>query len=277
MDLVFRIDPGPGNYSIRGDRTSPLVEKDPAHPFWAAYQANSGVFGTGGTGPSASGGNGGVPQGSIDNGTHPAGSRWNKDWWNSCRMDSAEMNLYPVVSRGLGNPVEPGWMGTIHELDPKFAILGIDHLKCFLSNPAGSVDMANIDCGTPGAVPPSSGYSATTVANWGAALIDAHALQPEGTKILPDGYFTPGTHIEYFVRSSYVQDPGAYTLFYDTLEVYPHGMGAYEDRDAERFAHVDVLPDGWKDTRFNGPGLACLLLVDASDRIAACSILLAGA
>jgi len=79
MDLVFRIDPGPGNYTVKGDRASALVNTDPAHPFFAAYLANNGPYGT-------PGGHGGT---------------WNKDVWNSARMDSAEGNLYPIVSRGM--------------------------------------------------------------------------------------------------------------------------------------------------------------------------------
>src|SRR5262249_52805551 len=46
LGLVFRIDPGPGNYTVKGDRTSSLVNKDPAHPFFATYLANNGPFGT---------------------------------------------------------------------------------------------------------------------------------------------------------------------------------------------------------------------------------------
>jgi hypothetical protein len=88
MDLVFRIDPGPGNYAIKGNRTSALVNRDPAHPFFAAYMASNGPYGS-------PGGHGGT---------------WNRNVWNSARMDSADVNLYPIVSRGIGGPVTPcGW------------------------------------------------------------------------------------------------------------------------------------------------------------------------
>src|SRR5207245_250717 len=143
-------------------------------------------------------------QGSIDGGVHAAGTRWNKDWWNSCRMDSAEGNLWPIVSRGITVPATPVWMGTIHEADPKFATLGINHLVCFLSNPAGNPDVTNTDCGTAGASPPSSGYNATTNTNWGSSFIDAVAIRKEGTKIIPDGYLSPGAHVEYFLRRSLI-------------------------------------------------------------------------
>jgi hypothetical protein len=46
VDLIFRIDPGPGSYSTKGNRGTALVEKDPSHPFWATYRANNGTFGT---------------------------------------------------------------------------------------------------------------------------------------------------------------------------------------------------------------------------------------
>src|SRR5262249_33931731 len=65
LDLVFRIDPGPGNYTIRGNRGSGLIEKDPSHPFWATYLGNNGPYGT-------PGGHGGT---------------WNPNVWNSARMD----------------------------------------------------------------------------------------------------------------------------------------------------------------------------------------------
>ena len=44
LDLIFRIDPGPGNYTVKGDRTSALVNRDPVHPFFASYLANNGAF-----------------------------------------------------------------------------------------------------------------------------------------------------------------------------------------------------------------------------------------
>src|SRR5207342_2619969 len=105
MDLVFRIDPGPGNYTVKGNRTSALVNRDPAHPFFATYLANNGPYGT--------------------PGGH--GATWNRNVWNSARMDSADGNLYPIISRGIGGPLSPVWMGALHEQDPNFATLGIAH------------------------------------------------------------------------------------------------------------------------------------------------------
>jgi hypothetical protein len=233
LDLVFRIDPGPGNHVVPGDRSSALVDRDPAHPFFARYLAANGPFGT-------PGGHGGT---------------WNPHVWNSARMDSAELNLHPLVSRNIGGPVSGRWMGTLHEQDPHFAALGILRPVCFLTNPAGpDWDPANIECdGGPPAV-----YGAIP------------GTTREGTKILPDGWFTPGTHIEYFLRRSTIEEPGTFVLLPDTNRVVHQESESYglyyADQDADRWHSVDVLPDLWKSERFDGLGTACVLLVDAGDR-----------
>ncbi len=228
LDLVFRIDPGPGNYVVKGNRASALVNRDPAHPFFAYYLANNGPFGT-------PGGHGGT---------------WNRHVWNSARMDSAEANLYPIVSRGIGGPVSPNWMSTLHEADPAYATLGIERNVCFLVNPAGPVDATNIDCS---GTPPTS-YGAVS------------GVTKEGTKILPDGWFTPGTHVEYFVRRSTIEAPGSFVTLFDTTRVFPQDIAGLADFDGDRWHSVDVLPDLWKSTRFGGAGLSCMLVVDANDR-----------
>jgi len=227
VDLIFRIDPGPGNYTVKGDRSSALVEKDVLHPFWATYKANNGPFGT--------------------PGGH--GSTWNRNVWNSARMDSADANLYPIVSRSIGGPASPTWAGTLHESDPNYNTLGINHNLCFLLDPNGSVLNANLICD--GSVPaPYSGVSGTT---------------KENTKILPDGYFSPGTHIEYFIRRSLIQSPSTAVLLFDTTAVFPQDP-VNTDFDQERWSNADVLPDMWKSTRYGGLGLACMLMIDGNDR-----------
>jgi hypothetical protein len=228
MDLVFRIDPGPGNYEVKGDRASALVDRDPAHPFFATYLANNGPFGT--------------------PGGH--GAAWNRDVWNSARMDSAEANLEPIVARALGGPASPFWMGTLHELDPNYEALGIAHPRCFLVNPDGPVESGNLVCD--GSVPVPYGAASGT--------------SKEGTKILPDGWFTPGTHVEYFLRRSLLESPGTAQLLFDTTRVFPQDPGGADDADLERWSSFDVLPDLWKSTRFGGAGLACLLMIDGADR-----------
>jgi hypothetical protein len=228
MDLVFRIDPGPGNYVVKGNRASALVNRDPAHPFFAQYLANNGPYGT--------------------PGGH--GATWNRHVWNSARMDSAEANLYPIVARGIGGPATPGWMSTLHESDPKFGALGISKNVCFLVDPNGAADDTNIECtGTPPAV-----YGAVS------------GVTTEGTKILPDGWFTPGTHIEYFLRRTTLEAPGVVSILFDTNNVFPQDPTDMNDFDADRWFSVDVLPDMWKSTRFGGAGLACMLMVDGNDR-----------
>jgi hypothetical protein len=50
----------------------------------------------------------------------------------------------------------------------------------------------------------------------------------------------------------------------DTSTVsFQDGMGG--SLDLLRYDHMAVLPDWWKDVRFGGPGLACILYVDAAD------------
>jgi hypothetical protein len=228
LDFVFRIDPGPGNYTIKGNRASALVNRDPARPFFATYLANNGPFGT-------PGGHGGT---------------WNRHVWNSARMDSAEGNVYPIVSRGIGNPASPGWMTALHELDPNFNTLGILHNVCFLEDPNGAADETNISCtGTPPAV-----YGAVS------------GTTREGTKIIPDGWLTPGSHVDYFIRRSTLEAPGSFATLFDTTNVFIQDPTDLFDLDADRWHSADVLPDMWKSLRYNGAGLACMLMVDGNDR-----------
>jgi hypothetical protein len=227
VDLIFRIDPGPGNYSVKGNRGSALVEKDVTHPFWATYKANNGPFGT--------------------PGGH--GTLWNKNVWNSARLDSAEGNLYPIVGRAIGGPATPVFAGTLNEADPNYNTLGIAHNLCFLVDPTGTTDQSNLICD--GTVPaPYGAVSGTT---------------KENTKILPDGYFSPGTHVEYFLRRSLIEAPASAQLLFDTTAVFPQDA-VNTDFDEERWSNFDVLPDMWKSTRYGGAGLACMLMIDGNDR-----------
>src|SRR5262249_46189328 len=127
---------------------------------------------------------------------------------------------------------------------------------CYVVNP--DVSVSNICCDPAsctglGTSYPPPGYPAGTTTY-------------EGTKILPDGIFTPGTHIQYFVRRSAASNPSVLlNMSPDTTTVaFQPGMGGYFDQ--LRYDSFDVLPDMWKDTRFGGPGLACMLYVDAGDR-----------
>jgi hypothetical protein len=241
IDLIFRLKPGPGNYSPKGSPGSPLIEKDPSHPFWATYRASPGPFGEG---------------------VHPSGG-WDLTTWNSARMDSADnLNLSPLVSRNLGVPVLDKWHGTLHEDDPNYSTLGIPHNICFLVDPEGEADNSNICCSAAicAALPFNESWPPSSY----PAGIPTSTI--EGTKILPDGYFSPGTHIEYFMRRSDAGIPLAgVSLTPDTTRADQQpALGPHYD--GQRFMEVAVLPDLWKDARFGGTGLACMLVIDAADR-----------
>ncbi len=235
LDLIFRIDWGPGSYTTKGNRATALVNKDPARPFAASYLANNGPFGT-------PGGHGGT---------------WNRHVWNSARMDSADVNLWPVVPRNVGNPVQDEWAGTLHESEYEAgglrSNLGIARSLCYLIDPNGGVDQSNIDCS--GAVP-----------TWAAAAGATSGTTKEMTKILPDGWFTPGTHVEYFVRRMRLDASDPIALMFDTTTVTIQDPAGFTDTDADRWSSFDILPDMWKSTRYSGAGLASLLMIDDDDR-----------
>jgi hypothetical protein len=262
MDLVFRIKPGPGNYSVKGNRGSPLwkIPSDPGlgtatggdNSFWGQYMKQT---------AEKNGEVGSSPDG------HTA-TVWDPQTWNSARMDSAQAtNLYPVQFKSIGNVTSDTWQSTYIESDPKGGAQGSGGLPaplaqpvnfCYVISPGGPVNNSNIccdaaSCAAHSTTYPPPGYPAGTTTY-------------EGTKILPDGLFTPGTHIQYFVRRSAASNPSAIlSMSPDTTTVTPQtGMGFYIDQ--LRYDHVDVLPDMWKDTRFGGNGLACILYVDAADR-----------
>jgi hypothetical protein len=165
-------------------------------------------------------------------------------------MDSAEISLYPITSRNIGNPVSPVWSGTISELDQKFATLGISKNVCFLIDPAGANNISNTQC------------DGTVPAAYGAVS----GQSKENTKIIPDGYLTPGSHVEYFLRRTTLENPGTVVMLFDTNAVFPQDPGGNIDTDAERWSNFDVEPDMWKSTRYGGAGLACMLMIDGNDR-----------
>ena len=247
MDLVFRILPGPGNYSDPGNTNSPLlrVPSDPgagtASPgdgtFFGQYLESPGLLGKG---------------------LH-FGSIWNSATWNVARMDSVDnQNLYPIVPRGLGMPLEGYWRGTLHEEDRNFSALGIQHDLCFLIDPAGPVTSNNVCCSTA-----ECGSLAESYPPSAYGVVPTQTM--EGTKILPDGLFTPGTHIEYFARRSSADGPTAYVTLTPDTNVAAVQRGLGPNYDAFRWLEVGVLPDMWKDVRYGGQGLACMLIVDAGD------------
>jgi flagellar hook capping protein FlgD len=272
VDFLFRILPGVGNYVTVGNRASGIRKRPDqagaAAPndgsFWGAYLGNNGAAGT-------SGGH--------------AGGVWSQHVWNSARMDTAEINLFPAESNNgnLSGLNSGQWVSTYHELDPKFAILGVAKNRCFLQNTAMSQPATdiNINCGagvspTPGAPGngaawPPPGYATGGVPVAGSGLTASEnglALGKtyEHTKIIPDGQLTPGAHVEYFYRKS--DDVNLLA----NVELAPDTMKILQDvelgSDGHRWQQFGVLPDRWKDSAFGtgGTGMACLLYYDVSDR-----------
>src|SRR5205807_3724349 len=101
------------------------------------------------------------------------------------------------------------------------------------------------------------------------------ATTREYTKILPDGLFTAGAHVEYFVRKSTLATPATFAMVPDTNVVTPQpGEGSTTcdgtplgagSEDGHRWQQFGVLPDRWKDPAFGGHGMACMLYVHLDD------------
>jgi hypothetical protein len=255
MDLVFRINPGPGNYVTVGTKASglrkvptglsPAVAGNTSN-FWESYLNNNG----------AKGRPGGHPSGGVN------GKTWSNLVWNSARMDTSEINLFAISGRGIGGPALGHWSSMYSELDPKFTTLGVPKNRCFLTTAAAAVTFANTTCdiGLTDGWPSAEGYTAEN----GLPLGQTY----EYTKILPDGQFTPGTHVEYFFRREDAAGSGGPCpggcLAPDTTTVFPQpSEGSF---DAHRWQEFSVLPDTWKKTAYGGLGSACMLYLDLDDR-----------
>jgi len=265
VQLKFRILPGPGNYVVPGDPCSGLRRVPSSATaitttdgsFWTEYILNPGkdkdAMPT--TGPCAGGGALSHKQ------------RWDELTWCNARMDTAEANLLPIEARGINTPVQVGTYATMyHEDDKHLATLGIPRNKCFLVDTLLAANSSNIVCNgtvpawvTASGVPYKTGY-------------DGNPTTTEGTKILPDGLFTPGTHIAYFFRREDLPPSAPFTFNCpDTNLVSP--QNAEGSTDGHRWQEVSVLPDRWKDSDYIHPvlgtpggGEACVLLVDNNDR-----------
>jgi hypothetical protein len=235
MDFVFRIDPGPANYSVKGNRGSALN----AHAFWTSYQARTGRYGN------------------PTNASH--GATWSRHAWNTARMDSAEINQYPINNGGQKDG--QSWQTTYHESEFDAGYAAQDPNAGGRASLAVTRNVCFLVPVQPSGVPTCDG-SAT------ALYPGVPTSTTEFTNILPHGLFTPGTHIEYFVRRTLLENGAQVNLLFDTLEVFPHepASSGGADFDQDRFQSASVLPDMWKSTRYNGLGLACLLIVDGQDR-----------
>jgi hypothetical protein len=254
VQLKFRILPGPGNYVVAGDPCSGLraVATDTTRinpldgSFWTEYILNPGKD------------KDDMPTNGACKGGGPLrhDQRWSELVWCNARMDTAEANLFPIEARSINTPVQVGTYATIyHEEDKHLAVLGLPRHKCFLIDTLGAVNMTNITCSsvpawvTDGGSPYKTGY-------------DGNAFTVEGTKILPDGLLTPGSHVQYFFLKKEAGVPVA--LVPDTTLVFP--QNAEGSFDAHRWQQFSVLPDAWKFSTYGGLGKACMLYVDWNDR-----------
>ncbi|MBI5169582.1 MAG: VCBS repeat-containing protein [Candidatus Eisenbacteria bacterium] len=273
LDLVFRILPGPGNYRAGTTRTYPLApgmqllkqpqsQTDLVVPgdgsFWGQYLADNGVFGT--------------------PGGHPGG-QWSEQVWNSARMDTAEINIFPVSGAGDWPRIQNCiFSGTYHEDDPKYTTLGILKFRCFVIDTTRAPEAglsSNVLCG--------DGKYTPLYPSWLLSLptshtgFDGNGFTREYTKIIPDGLLTPGSHVEYFLRRSKLSNPAVFSMVPDTNRVVPQlnegsapGTSCSDNQgrsslDGHRWQQFGVLPDRWKDAQFGGRGMACMLFVDQAD------------
>jgi hypothetical protein len=265
VDMVFRILPGPGNYHPVGDGHTGNLRKKPNAPlsqggpcgldcvtpgdgtWWDVLRTNTGDFSS----------NPGGPMTNLKAG-------WNPNFWLSVRTDTAEVNIYSRVNNLGGGPLDPArWMSTVHESDKRFALLGnaihgVGGIRrCFVTTETGPASSIVCDGSVPTYLP--AGTLGTTY---------------EFNKIIPDGYLTPGAHVQYFFRDQKDSKiPGAPDGFCpDTNTVFPQ-ITEGPSFDAHRWQQFGVLPDRWKDPLYLHPvdqtfgrGPACLLVVDWNDR-----------
>ena len=258
VDLVFRVLPGPGNYQIAAGRnmvpggtpTGVLLQLPTNQAavavsgdasFWGQYMANPGE---------------------VSAGTHAAG--WDPLTWNSCRMDTTQLNIFPVggaVPTGTGLAVG-GYMTMIHEADPKFATLGVNKFWCFVIDTTkaatSSPTLNNVACN--GTVPAWLTTVPQDRTGW-----DGSATTKEFSKIIPDGLLTPGSHVQYFYRKGHSIDPLlTEAMCPDTNLITPQSREGSTDQ--HRWQQFGVLPDRWKNGAFGGQGSACMLYIDLNDR-----------
>jgi len=260
VDLVFRVLPGPGNYQaasarsmIPGGVPSGVLLQVPQNQlgvvtpgdasFWGQYIANPGE---------------------VSAGTHNGGTSWDPLTWNSARMDTTQLNVFPVggaVPTGTGLTAS-SWMTMYHESDPKFATLGVAKFRCFVIDTTkaftSSPTLDNASC-------------AGTIPAWLLAVpqartgFDGLATTKEFTKIIPDGLLTPGSHVQFFYRKSHAIDPLVrFAMCPDTNFITPQNSEGSSDQ--HRWQQFSVLPDRWKAQAFNGAGSACMLYIDLNDR-----------
>jgi len=262
VDLVFRILPGPGNYQVAAGRSmspgasavsgvllqlptnqaAPAVAGDAS--FWGQYMASPGL---------------------VSKGTHSGPGGWDPLTLNSCRMDTVELNIFPIggaVPTGTGL-FSGRYETTIHELDPKFTSLGVNKFVCFVVDTTkaaqNSPTSTNVVCD--GTVPAWLSTVPRSRTGWNGSN-----LTKEFSAIIPDGLLTPGSHVQYFYRKSHDANPTLnYAMTPDTNLITPQAREG-PSTDQHRWQQFSVLPDRWKNGAFGGAGMACVLYVDWNDR-----------
>ena len=260
VDLIFRILPGPGNYQIAAGRSmtpggvpSGVLLQLPTNQAAVAVPGDASFFGQYMANP-----------GLVSAGTHGGPGGWSPLVWNSCQMDTTQLNIFPVggnVPTGTGL-TPSGYMTMIHEADPKFATLGVNKFWCFVLDTTKAATSSplvnNVACN--GTVPAWLMTVPQSRTAWNGSNVTK-----EFTKIIPDGLLTPGSHVQYFYRKSHHLDPFlSYATTPDTNLITPQTREGSTDQ--HRWQQFSVLPDRWKAGSFGGSGAACMLYVDLNDR-----------
>lgn len=290
--LNFRILPGPGNYFVTGrpdlspaaaSNTSGLRAVRPGFgiapknkiaavpgdvtDFFESYMSNNGVHGT--------------------PGGH-SGGKWDPNIWNSAQCDTANAIVFPQAGAPTNSPWTPNpllYQSTYHDSEPRghFGALGVPRNLCFYPSPTSPPGNIVCDTGIPPAhVAPFGAATPNPASGWPGALASPPGLwtfsgsqvrTSEGTKILPDGIFTPGTSIQYFSARYSIGAPSGSApveMIPDTNVVFPQVAEGSED--AHRWQQFGVLPDAWKFPIYKHPltgafgdGLGCMLVVDNGD------------
>jgi hypothetical protein len=261
VDMVFRILPGPGNYRIAGGRNmapggnavTGVLLQVPTNQAAAAVSGDASFWGQYIADP-----------GLVSRGTHTGPGGWDPLTWNSCRMDTTQVNIFPVGGAvPTGTALAPGfYQTTIHESDPKFATVGVNKFKCFVidttKSATSSPTLNNVACD--GTIP--AWLTAVPQSRTG---FDGSNVTKEFSPIIPDGLLTPGSHVQYFFRKSHAADPNLnYAMCPDTNFITPQSREGSSDQ--HRWQQFGVLPDRWKNAAFGGAGSACLLYIDLNDR-----------
>jgi hypothetical protein len=261
IDMLFRINPGPGNYVIPGNTASGLRKVPSSNAavtsgdgsYWDMLRTEPGSMASG------------TPSAVTQHAAAPSG--FSSLVWNSVRCDTSKQVFFSNLRDGLDatrGGQAAGWMSCFHEAEllpnqPKRTawVLSHERPQCFvIDTTVASLDASNVQCGS------APGYLTALPHSYTGWNGDVNSS--EGVSILPDGIFTPGTHIEYFFRRQDLSGPnvGAVYLSPDTTVVVPQGG----DWDGYRWFEVNVLPDRWKAHEYGGVAQACMLYVDNADR-----------